>query len=107
MGGAARHPYGRPMRRRLPHLPWKRLLAGGAAVLVLLAGLVVGAGAWVYSRAVTSNVGDLDFANELAIPPLRARGEDALHLAQHFLLRFAARPKKTALRREIGTPSSA
>lgn len=58
------------MRARLPHLPWKRLLAGGAAAFLLLAGLVVGAGAWIYSQAVTSNVGDLDFANELAIPPL-------------------------------------
>jgi FtsP/CotA-like multicopper oxidase with cupredoxin domain len=58
------------VRERLANLPWKRLIAGGAAVAVLVVGLAVGAGAWMYSRAVRSNVGELDFANRLAIPPL-------------------------------------
>lgn len=46
---------------------------GGAVAVacVVLVGLtVVGVGAWLYSRAVESNVGELSFSNELAVPPL-------------------------------------
>ena len=39
-------------------------------VVVVLAGVVAGVFAWLYARADTSTFGDLDFANELAIPPL-------------------------------------
>jgi FtsP/CotA-like multicopper oxidase with cupredoxin domain len=55
------------MRTRFLDLPWKRILAAGAGAAVLVVGLAV---AWVYSQFRTSNVGDLDFANALAIPPL-------------------------------------
>ncbi len=89
MGGPPPRPYGRTMRGRLARLPWKRLIAGGAAALVVVVGLAVGAGAWVYSRAVKSNVGDLDFANVLAIPPL-AEPTVAADGTKEFDLRFVA-----------------
>jgi FtsP/CotA-like multicopper oxidase with cupredoxin domain len=70
MGGGDARSYGRPMTTRLPHLPWKRALAVVAAAALVLVGFSAAAAAWLYTRATTSNVGDLDFANELAIPPL-------------------------------------
>jgi FtsP/CotA-like multicopper oxidase with cupredoxin domain len=77
------------MRERPTRLPWRKLLAGGAVVAVVVAALAVGAGAWIYSRARTSNVGDLDFANELAIPPL-AEPAVAADGSKVFDLRFTA-----------------
>jgi FtsP/CotA-like multicopper oxidase with cupredoxin domain len=58
------------MRERARSLRWKRVVAIAVAVAAVVAGLAVAGGAWVYAQAKTSNVGDLDFANELAIPPL-------------------------------------
>jgi FtsP/CotA-like multicopper oxidase with cupredoxin domain len=45
------------------------VLWGGIAAAVLLA-LAVGVFAWFYMGAVQSNVGDLSFENELAVPPI-------------------------------------
>ena len=58
------------MRNGLGTVRWKRIAAGVTAGVLVLAGLAVAAGACAYSRARTSNVGDLGFANELSIPPL-------------------------------------
>jgi FtsP/CotA-like multicopper oxidase with cupredoxin domain len=55
----------RPTRRRVV-----RLVRFGAAALAAVVLVVVGVGAWFYTRAVESNVGDLSFANELDVPPL-------------------------------------
>jgi FtsP/CotA-like multicopper oxidase with cupredoxin domain len=89
MGDAAGRSYGRSMRERLRRLPWKKVLAAGAGVAVLLVTLAVGAGAWVYSRARTSTVGDLSFANALRIPPL-AEPTIAPDGTKVFDLRFTA-----------------
>jgi FtsP/CotA-like multicopper oxidase with cupredoxin domain len=77
------------MSTRLASLRWKRIIAAGAGVAVLLGGLVLAAGAWFYSQARQSNVGDLDFANELAIPPLAEPTIDA-DGTRVFDLRFTA-----------------
>jgi hypothetical protein len=66
-------PPGRPRRRH----PLLRVLVG-----VLLLGLVtvLGLGAtavWLYAGADQSNVGRLDFANQLNVPPLLAPHTDA------------------------------
>ena len=74
-----------PRRRR-----WLRraLLGGGAVVVVVV--LVVGAVVtWAYRGAKESNVGDLDFANELRIPPL-AEPTIAADGTKEFDLRFTA-----------------
>ncbi|MBN2621739.1 MAG: multicopper oxidase domain-containing protein [Acidimicrobiales bacterium] len=68
---------------------WSRLLAAAAVAMAVLAGLAVAAGAWMYARAETSNVGDLDFADELAIPPL-AEPTVAPDGTKVFDLRFTA-----------------
>lgn len=77
------------MRERLRTLPWRKLLIGSAVAAVAFAALIVGAGAWVYSQARTSNVGDLDFDNEMAIPPL-AEPTVAADGTKEFDLRFTA-----------------
>jgi FtsP/CotA-like multicopper oxidase with cupredoxin domain len=91
MGGGARAPYRRAMRARLADLPWKRIVAVGALASVVAAGLAVAAGTVLYRRAERSNVGELDFANRLAIPPLAEPtvGPDG---AKEFDLRFTAGP---------------
>lgn len=48
----------------------RRALVAVLAVLVVLAAAVAAGLAWLYARADTSTVGELDFANELEIPPL-------------------------------------
>ena len=104
MGDAAGRSYGRSMRERLRRLPWKKLLAGGAAVAVLLVALAAGAGAWVWSRAKVSTVGDLDFANALQIPPL-AEPTIAPDGTKVFDLRFTAgrdRPRRRRAQRDVG-----
>ncbi len=55
----------RPFRRR-----WKRILAILGIVIVVLGALGTGAAAWLYRDAKQSNVGELAFANRLAIPEL-------------------------------------
>ena len=57
------------MRRFLPHR-WRRLLAILAIVIVVLGAMGAGAAAWLYRGAKQSNVGDLAFANPLAVPEL-------------------------------------
>lgn len=53
-------------------LVWFIALAGTGALAL------VGGGLWLYSRAATSNIGELDFANQLNIPPLlEPRRDDA------------------------------
>jgi FtsP/CotA-like multicopper oxidase with cupredoxin domain len=49
---------------------WPRVLAWTAAGGLLLAGLVVGFGAFTYVRAAKSNLGELSYTNALRIPPL-------------------------------------
>jgi blue copper oxidase len=56
--------------RFVPRLPWKRALLVTGIAVACLALLGIGLGAWAYSRADRSNVGDLSFTNELALPPL-------------------------------------
>jgi FtsP/CotA-like multicopper oxidase with cupredoxin domain len=77
------------MRERLANLRWKRLLAVVAGLTLVGTGVTVAAGTWFYGRAVRSNVGDLDFANELAIPPLAEPTIDA-DGTRVFDLRFTA-----------------
>jgi FtsP/CotA-like multicopper oxidase with cupredoxin domain len=77
------------MRRFLPRRTWARiLLAIGAAffTLIMLAGGVL---AWTYRGADRSNVGELAFANELAMPPLAEPTVDA-EGRKVFDLRFQA-----------------
>ena len=54
-----------PTRRRRG-----RALAITAGAVLLVVSLVVGFGVASYVRAAKSNLGELDFANELRIPPL-------------------------------------
>lgn len=68
----------------------KRLLVLIAALAALVVVAFVGAGVWLYSDAETSTVGELNFENELDIPPLlEPRTDDAgrkvfdLDLLQH------------------------
>ena len=61
--------------RQLPGLRsgWRRLrplVVWSGAALAVLAVTLVGAGAWVYQQADTTNVGRLSFANRLRIPPV-------------------------------------
>jgi FtsP/CotA-like multicopper oxidase with cupredoxin domain len=72
---------GHATRRRLRLLPRRRwlrrlVLWGGAAALTVTV-VVVAVGAWLYSRADISTVGDLDFANPLEIPPVLEPETDA------------------------------
>ncbi len=54
-----------PRRRRIRRIAtWASAIAGGAAAALGIAA------AWLYADADRTNVGDLDFANQLAIPPL-------------------------------------
>jgi blue copper oxidase len=55
---------------RQPRFRWKRWLVFGASALLVLGAVGAGAVAWVYASADRSNVGELSFANPLAIPPL-------------------------------------
>ncbi|MBF6134331.1 multicopper oxidase domain-containing protein [Nocardia otitidiscaviarum] len=55
----------------------RRILVGGAAVLVVIILSVAGGFAWVYSTADISTVGTVDFDRELAIPPLAPSRVDA------------------------------
>jgi blue copper oxidase len=52
----------------------RRLLTCGlitsASILIVLVCVIGGAGAWFFNQARQSNVGELSFATELAIPPL-------------------------------------
>lgn len=63
----------------------RRILIWGTAAVVVLGGAVVGVGLWMYSRAVTDTVGELDFANPLKIPPVLEPEMDA-EGRQHFSL---------------------
>ncbi|MGH8775331.1 MAG: multicopper oxidase family protein [Jiangellaceae bacterium] len=57
--------------RLLPRRRWlRRLIVWGSAAVVVLVGLTVAVAAWLYSRAVTDTVGDVEFANPLHIPPI-------------------------------------
>jgi len=64
---SATPPPSAPRRRRRR---WRRLLLWTIGVVVALAAAFAGVFAWLYARADTSTFGDLDFVNELAIPPL-------------------------------------
>lgn len=75
--------------RRLLSLRWRRLLAITGSTVIVLGLLGAGAGAWLYTRAVQSNVGDLTFANALEIPPLAEPAVDA-DGTKVFDLRFTA-----------------
>jgi blue copper oxidase len=77
------------MRQRLRNVRWRKVLAVGGAAALLIVALAAGAGAWLYSEARTSNVGDLDFENELAIPPL-AEPTVTADGTKEFDLRFQA-----------------
>jgi blue copper oxidase len=57
-------------RTFVARLRWKRLLLVAGVVVACVAVLGVSLGAWAYGRADRSNVGELSFTNELAIPPL-------------------------------------
>jgi FtsP/CotA-like multicopper oxidase with cupredoxin domain len=58
------------MRRRPSPRRWKRILAILGIVIVVLGALGAGAAAWLYRGAKQSNVGELAFADRLAIPEL-------------------------------------
>jgi FtsP/CotA-like multicopper oxidase with cupredoxin domain len=64
--------------RLLPRRRWVRRLVlwGGAAGLTITV-VIVGVGAWQYTRADINTVGDLDFATPLRIPPLLEPDTDA------------------------------
>jgi FtsP/CotA-like multicopper oxidase with cupredoxin domain len=47
-----------------------KLLVAGVALTLLLAGGTAAAGAWLWNRAALSTVGEVEFINPLAIPPL-------------------------------------
>jgi hypothetical protein len=48
----------------------RKLLLAGVALTLLVAGGTAAAGAWLWNRAALSTVGEVDFINPLAIPPL-------------------------------------
>lgn len=56
---------------------WRRLLAATAGVLVAIAAVAGVVSVRVYQGALRSNVGELDFANRLRIPPLLEPTVDA------------------------------
>ena len=68
LDGAAGGPGETPRIGRRP--PWRRLLLWGAGVLGVLVAGTAGVGAWLYTGAATSTVGELDFSIPLRIPPL-------------------------------------
>ena len=105
MGGAAGVRTVDPCGNDCAVVPWRKLLAGGAGVAVLLVALAAGAGAWVcVAGADVERAASSTSPTPLAIPPLAEPTIEA-DGTKVFDLRFTAgrdRPGRRRAQRDLG-----